>query len=207
MADPLVSGLDVSHYNGSIDWASVANAGIVFAYAKATEGTASQDTHFQANYTAMQQNNILRGAYHFFRPSLDGQAQADNFLKFVTALEQGDLPPALDVEVSDGQAPHVIISRVQQWLDTVEAALGRTPLIYTARGFWSANLAGSPAFGRYPLWVAHYTNNPSPNLPPGFLNYTFWQYSEAGHISGITGSVDLDKFNGSIDDLRQLADF
>lgn len=205
MADNFVKGLDVSHYNGTVDWSQVATAGIVFAYAKATEGTTVRDTQFHTNYLAMREHQILRGAYHFFRPGLDPQAQAENFLNLVPAVEPGDLPPTLDVEVGDGQPAQVIIPRVLQWLQTIEAALGRTPVLYTSRNFWNANLGGSADFGRYPLWVAHYTTNVKPVLPSGFGDYVFWQHSETGQVAGITGSVDLDRFHGSPTELNQLA--
>ena len=205
MSDNLTNGIDVSHYNGVVDWARVAKAGIAFAYAKATEGAVHQDTEFTNNYAGIGQNAILRGLYHFFRPSVDAQAQATNFLKSLPQLVVGDLPPALDVEVSDGQGAQVIVSGIQQWLNHVEATLGCTPVIYTSASFWNANFAGNTTFSRYPLWVAHYTHNPAPNLPAGFADFTLWQYSESGQVPGITGSVDMNRFNGTSDDLRQFA--
>ena len=205
MSDNLTNGIDVSHYNGVVDWARVAKAGIAFAYAKATEGAVHQDTEFTTNYAGIGQNAILRGLYHFFRPSADAQAQATNFLKSLPQLVIGDLPPALDVEVSDGQGAQVIVNGIQQWLNQVEATLGCTPVIYTSASFWNANLARNTTFSRYPLWVAHYTHNPAPNLPAGFADFTLWQYSESGQVPGITGSVDMNRFNGTIDDLRQIA--
>jgi lysozyme len=200
----MIPGIDVSHHNGNVDWSRVAQAGIVFAFVKATEGSNVVDTHFEANYAGMKTNQILRGAYHFFRPSLDAQAQAANFLKRVPKLAAGDLPAALDVEVSDGQTPHTIVDGVQKWLNTVGAALGCVPLIYTSASLWNENV-GSKSFSKFPLWVAHYTNNSTPNLPAGFADYAFWQYSESGNVAGVTGSVDLDRFKGTVDELKQLA--
>jgi lysozyme len=200
----MIRGIDVSHHNGDVDWSKVAKAGIVFAFAKATEGSTIVDTQFAANYAAMKTSQVFRGAYHFFRPSLDAQAQTVNFLKCVPKLAPGDLPPALDVEVSDGQAPQTIVNGIQKWLDTVAAALGRMPLIYTSASLWNTNV-GSKSFAKYPLWVAHYTSKSAPNLPIGFSDYSFWQYSESGNVGGVTGSVDLDRFNGTVDDLKRLA--
>jgi lysozyme len=97
-ADDHVNGIDVFHNNGTIDWENVAAAGVSFAFAKATEGETFRDPKFNANYTEMKNNGIIRGAYHFFRPNKDGRKQAENFLKLVQALGPGDLPPSLDVE-------------------------------------------------------------------------------------------------------------
>jgi lysozyme len=120
-------------------------------------------------------------------------------------LNAGDLPPVLDVEVSGEQSPGVIAVAMQQWLDAVQQNLGRTPIIYTAAGFWNTALGGTTSFAGYPLWVAEYTSNSSPLLPTGFADYVFWQHSQSGSVPGIAGNVDLDQFNGSIAALNQLA--
>ncbi len=98
----LVRGIDVSHFQGIINWQKVAAARLTFAFAKATEGVGLKDTHFTANYAAIKSNGILRGAYHFLRPGCDA-AQADSFLHVVKQLEPDDLPPIWDVEVDDGK--------------------------------------------------------------------------------------------------------
>ncbi len=100
----------------------------------------------------------------------------------------------------------VIINGVQKWLDTVEAALGRTPIIYTSASFWNAKLNGTAQFASHPLWVAHYTFKPKPNIPQGFAKHTIWQFSEKGTVNDINSNqVDLDRFNGTLEDLRKLA--
>lgn len=206
-ATDAVRGIDVSHHNGAINWQKVHAAGIAFAYTKATEGVGLNDTHFTTNYAVIKSNGMLRGAYHFFRPRSDAQAQADSFLHVVNRLEPGDdLPPTLDVEADDGQSAKVIISGVQKWLDVVEAKLGRTPIIYTSASFWNAKLNGTTQFVTHLLWVAHYTFKPKPIIPTGFAKYTIWQFSEKGTVNGINSlSVDLDRFNGTLDDLKKLA--
>jgi lysozyme len=202
----LVRGIDVSHHQSIIDWQKVASYGIVFAFAKATEGVGLQDTHFTANYAAMKSSGILRGAYHFFHPGSDASAQANSFLRVVKQLEPGDLPPTLDVEVDDGKSDKVIINGIQQWLDSVEAALGQRPIIYTSASFWNSKVSGTSRFADYPLWVAHYTFKPNPNIPNGFEDYTIWQFTELGTIDGIDdNNVDLNRFNGTLEDLRKLA--
>jgi len=203
--DDQVKGIDVSHNNKAIDWPTVAASGIAFAFAKATEGAGFQDPQFNANYAAIKSNGMIRGSYHFFHANLDAGAQARNFLKFVQALGPGDLPPVLDIEVNDNSNSAVIIKGVQVWLDTVGAALHCKPIIYTSASFWNGNLGGTDQFADHPLWVAHYTSNAQPAIPTGFTDYTVWQFSEQGQVSGIAGKVDLNRFNGSFDELRELA--
>jgi lysozyme len=204
--DIYVNGIDVSHFNGTVDWSRVAAAGIVFAYAKATEGMHTRHTQFEANYDGIKTSNLLRGAYHFFHAELDAAAQAERFLSVVPALVPGDLPPMLDVESApDGLSAAHIASGVQTWLDAVQQAIGRTLVIYTSASFWNARLTGASGFAVYPLWVAHYTTKPSPNLPTGFSEFTFWQFDEHQTVDGITGNVDMDRFKGSPDALKLLS--
>jgi len=201
----MIAGIDLSHHNGSVDLGKVAAAGVAFAYLKASEGKFTKDPLYATNYAACNQNQILRGAYHFFYPQLDAKAQASNFLSVVQPLGPGDLPPVLDVEVSGEQSPSAIAAAIQQWLDSVQQALDCTPMIYTSASFWNAALGGTSTFAGYPLWVAHYTSKPAPNIPTGFTDFLFWQYSESGSVPGITGDVDTDWFKGSATDLNQLA--
>jgi len=94
---------------------------------------------------------------------------------------------------------------MQKWLDVIQQNLGRSPIIYTSANFWNTALGGTSAFAGYPLWVAHYTSHAAPNIPSGFSDYLFWQYSDSGSVSGIKGNVDMDWFKGSAADLNQLA--
>jgi len=201
----MIAGIDISHHNGPIDFGKVAAAGVTFAYVKASEGTHTRDRLYQTNYAGLKQSEIARGAYHFFHPQLDAQAQASNFLSVVSRLFPGDLPPALDVELSGGQSPSMIADGMRRWLDLIQEKLGRTPVIYTSASFWNNALGGTAAFDEYRLWVAEYTSNPEPSIPTGFSDYLFWQYRELGTVPGITGTVDLDWFKGSAADLQKLA--
>jgi lysozyme len=194
-----VRGIDVSHYQGTIGWSSVAQAGMAFAFIKATQGTADVDPQFQANWSGAQAAGLLRGAYHFFEPGADPQQQAEWFLS-VVQTEPGDLPAVLDVEASGD--PAEILSGIQTWLDAVEQATGKTPILYTNPSFWKG--LGSSGFGRYPLWIAEYGVT-TPKIPAGWSAWTFWQSSESSSVSGISGSVDSDLFQGTILDLQQLA--
>jgi lysozyme len=188
-------GVDVSVYQGSIDWTNVKKAGIIFAYARANDGTSYTDPRFSSNWSGMKATGIIRGAYSFFEPSEDATAQANYFLSIIGTLQPGDLPPVLDVEVTDGESAATIAAGLTNWIKTVELATGRVPVIYTAPGFWNG-LIGSTDFSAYPLWAANWGVT-CPTLPEGWANWAIWQYSDSGTIPGISGSVDLDEFNGS----------
>jgi lysozyme len=193
MSSNQLSGIDVSKWQGSVDWKSVQQAGIAFAFARATYGVSEVDSCFNDNWQAMKVAGIIRGAYHFFLAADDPTQQADFFIKTVGSLDPGDLPPVVDVESASGPSSN-LAAAVQAWLSVVEQGLGRRPIIYTAPSYWNANLTGG--FGDYPLWVAEYGVS-SPKAVNGWDNWTFWQYSSTGKVSGVNGSVDLDDFNGT----------
>jgi LysM repeat protein len=128
--------------------------------------------------------------------------------------DNGELPAVLDLETNDGQAKGKIIPRVKTWLDLVEAAFGRKPMIYSRANFlqdyFSEAGGGPPSWAKdYPLWLAQYPNvyveGSQPTLPRGWFQWTFWQYSQTGRVNGINARVDLSVFNGSLDELYRLA--
>ncbi len=190
-------GVDVSHYQGHVDWSAVEKAGVGFAFVKATEGTTYADPTFRRHWAALGETRILRGAYHRFKPTRDAAAQAEHFLA-VVPVREGDLPPVLDVEATDGVSDARLIRGVRTWLSTVERRTGVRPVVYTKPGFRRAHLGA--ALDDYPLWIAEYGVD-SPSHP----RWTFWQHSERGRVPGIERIVDLDRFNGSHAELRQLA--
>lgn len=195
-----LNGIDVSKYQPNINWPDVKQAGYAFAFARATYGSGQVDAYFNSHWQAMKQAGVVRGPYHFFVAADDAAAQANLFVKVVGSLEVGDLPPVIDVEADSGTGGN-LVGGVRTWLDIVEQRLGRVPVIYTAPAFWNEHLNGS--FGRYPLWVAEYgVSQPKP--VNGWGGWTFWQHSESGAVPGISGSVDLDYFNGSLADLEAL---
>jgi len=208
-----LTGIDVSHIQGDMDWTAVAQAGYTFAYAKATEGLTIADAKFAANWAGMGSANLFRGAYHYFHPNDDAAAQATQFLTALTEangsakLAPGDLPCALDVEVNGGLSPADLVTSIQVWLDAVQTATGRVPIIYTGPGFWNTATAGTTQFAQYPLWVAEYGVS-APKNPSGWNDYTIWQWSEAqtiAEVGGLSVTVDADRFNGAITDLEKLA--
>jgi len=191
-----LSGIDVSYYQGDVDWQSVKAAGVTFAFARATYGTSKVDPQFSTYWPAIKAAGIIRGAYHFYVSANDPAAQANLFLSTVGSLDANDLPPVLDVESDSGTTN--LVSGVQTWLDTVEQKLGRTPIIYTGPSFWNEYMTSG--FGNYPLWVAEYGVS-APKQTNGWSTWAFWQYSESGSVAGIN-PVDLDYFNGSLNDLH-----
>jgi lysozyme len=201
MSSNRIQGIDVSHYQGNIDWTKVKSAGMAFAYTKATESTSSTDSQFSVNWPAIKSAGLLRGAYHFFHGDQDGTAQANHFLDVVGNLS-GDLPPVIDIESTSNGSDSQIVSGVQAWLDVVQQSAGIVPMIYTVASFWNDHLNSS--FGNYPLWIANYGVS-SPKLPTGWSNWNFWQYSQSGTVNGISGNVDMDYFNGSMDQLQAFA--
>ncbi len=197
-----LNGIDVSHYQGDIDWAKVKAAGTSFAYAKAAEGNSSGDSKFAQNWDGMKQSGILRGAYDFYVVGDDPQTQAQNFMNRVT-LEAGDLPPMVDIETekAGAESDASLIADLHAYLKTLSAHYGVDPIIYTGPSFWNAHLDGS--FSGYPLWVAEYGVS-QPKSVTGWTFWTMWQYSQSGSVDGISGAVDLDYFNGSLEQLKKF---
>jgi hypothetical protein len=153
------------------------------------------DATFDANWRGAQAVGLFRGSYQFFRPLEDGTQQADVLLaKIGGALAPRDLPPTLDVEVTDGASSAEIAAGIAAWTQRIRAALGREPMIYCSPGFWNGN--GLPSEnGLDDLWVAHWFVN-APQIPSGWTSWTFWQYADNGSVPGIAGRVDRDRFDG-----------
>jgi lysozyme len=192
-------GVDVSVYQSKTNWNSVASSGVGFAFIKATEGRGAKNTAFAQEWPAAQAAGLVRSPYHYFVPTDDPHAQATFFLNTVGELSDTDLAPMFDLEITNGMRASTVLANAQAWLDDVEAATGRIPIIYTNASFF--NQLGNPAgFDRYPLYVSDYQVN-CPKVPLPWTNWTFWQHTGSGKTTGIPGQVDLDMFNGSIDDL------
>lgn len=189
----MLPGIDVSHYQSRIDWATVmATHPLEFAFVKATEGHEYVDSLFCRNWDALRQLDVRRGAYHFFRAQGCGYEQALHFLTTV-GMQPGDLVPVLDVELTDGAAPEILREEVFIWLQTVEAELHVKPIIYSNQHFYDKYLAGW--FDQYPLWVARYSTE-KPALSTG-RSWQFWQYSNEGSLDGIAHKTDLNLFAGT----------
>ncbi|MDO0924743.1 GH25 family lysozyme [Streptomyces sp. TG1A-8] len=208
MANP--AGIDVSHYQGAINWSAVRGAGIEFAWVKATEGTSYKDPNFSANYLNAYNAGVIRGAYHFARPDLSsGATQAAFFAGNGGAWSRDNLtlPGVLDIEGSCyGKSAASMQSWILDFYNTYKARTGRDVVIYTSPSWWNSCTGGwSGMSSRSPLWVAHWTTASSPNIPSGFPYWTVWQYSSTGSVSGVSGNVDRDRFSGDRSRLLALA--
>jgi lysozyme len=141
---------------------------------------------------------MIRGAYHFFNAAKDGREQAEKFIKTVE-LEKNDLPPVLDIEQLNGTSVVVLKKELKEWLDIIESYYKVTPVIYTNVDFYSRYLGKD--FDRYPLWAAHYYQYDEPRIS---RNWSFWQHSEEGRVSGILSKVDFNVFNGDSTEFKNL---
>jgi lysozyme len=201
-----IYGIDVSHHQGLIDWPKAKQAGVAFAYVKASEGGRFIDPCFRLNWKATRTAGVVRGAYHFFHANIDATVQAKNFVKQVKPLLTGyDLPPALDIEyVPDMNTVDSIalMAHIKQWLEYVEHELGIRPVIYTSQSFWHDYIGHNPVFTKYPLWLSSAVHHPGP--PSSWHEWTFWQFTVHGQVPGIIPEVDLSFFGGSKQEFLQL---
>jgi lysozyme len=198
-----IHGIDVSRYQHLIAWEEVKamkvkNIQLGFAFIKATEGIANTDAQFRRNWKKAKDNEIIRGAYHFFIASKDGRMQAENFINRVN-LSVGDLPPVLDIEQLNGTNPIELRKEALEWLSIVENHYQVKPIIYTNVDFYKRYLGKD--FDKYPLWVAHYYEPNQPRIKRGWV---FWQHSDEGRVNGIVSPVDFNVFSGDSLEFRDL---
>jgi lysozyme len=195
-----VSGIDVSHYQASVNWSGVASAGAGFAIAKATESTGTTDAQFATNWAGIQQAGLIRGAYHFFHASQDGAQQADFFLSVIGQPQAGDLLPTVDVEIMDSQSAATVIQQLAAFTNEFSSRTGVNPMIYTSPGFW-AGIGAPSQFSGNQLWISNYGVS-CPGVPAPWSGWQIWQSSGNGSFGGVSTPVDLDTFNGSASDLQ-----
>jgi GH25 family lysozyme M1 (1,4-beta-N-acetylmuramidase) len=202
---PTVFGVDVSEWQGSIDWgAAAASGGVVYGVARVSDGLHHRDDMFGPNIQGMRAHGILTGAYQFFEPAQDPIAQADMFVDAVNAQGGIDLPPVIDVEATGGRGPGDVANAVRAWVEHVEARMGRTAMIYTGKYFWEGQV-GNPDMSNRPLWHAQYTDAACPNIASTWPRWTIWQHSSTGRVPGISGNVDVNRFNGTREQLNDFA--
>ncbi len=195
-----VHGIDVSHYQNKVNWKQVKSDSIDFVFMKATEGKNFLDPRFFANWRSTKKEKFVRGAYHFYRPSVLSSLQAKHFIK-VVKLSKGDFPPVLDLEVSDNRPKPIIIKGVKNWLKIIEAHYGVKPIIYVNRNWYDEIIKDN--FSDYTIWMAAYRTFPKPRLSDN-KQWNIWQYTNKGRINGIEGAVDLNVFYSSENDLNDL---
>ena len=203
----MIPGIDVSHWQVDIDWQEVKRAGVKFAFIKATEFPDKKtelyiDERLYENLQGASDAGIYWGPYHFFRTHIDAVIQAQAFVETVGKFTS--LPPVLDLEVA-GCKGERLNYKVRQFLEEVQRLTNRTPIIYTAGGFWRPYMTYEKRtladWARaYPLWMAKYTTLwPTPIYP--WAGWDFWQYSDSGKLPGVKTHVDLNWFNGSEQEL------
>ena len=200
-----IHGIDISHHQGKIDWQKLKDKGLIdgypirFVMIKATEGASRIDANFRSNFHNAREYGFTRGAYHFYSVHSPAKAQAEFFIHNVK-LENGDLPPVLDVEHKpSNQTDEEFKESIQLWLNMVEFHYGVKPIIYTYYKFKMRYLS-DPVFDQYPYWIAHYYVDKVEFEGA----WKFWQHTDAGRLPGIKGDVDFNIYNGSFYDLRKL---
>lgn len=198
-----IHGIDVSYYQGKIDWQQVRamdedGVKITFAFIKATEGLLNVDPYFQRNWREAPKQGIKVGAYHFFRPKKSGRWQANFFLQTIS-IEKGDLPPVVDVESLDGVSPDKMRAELNAFVVQIEEKTKVKPIIYSGLKFYQDHLA--KYYTDYPFWVAHY-HQPKLKLDHGA--WKFWQHSDKARINGINHVVDFNAFNGDSLQFKQM---
>jgi GH25 family lysozyme M1 (1,4-beta-N-acetylmuramidase) len=202
------NGVDVSHYQGVVNWTEVASKAYRFTFAKATEGTTLVDATYPVNRAGAEGMGMRFGAYHFGRPAGSGPAAVDasaiaqaDFFVDTAQPQAGELPPVLDLEVTGGLGSAALQQWAQAWLDEVKARTGVNGFIYASPDFWKNKLGNTSSFalGGFRLWVAHWTKNAAPLVPAanwGGLGWTFWQWTDCASVPGFLNCVDGDRYVG-----------
>lgn len=192
--DDKAIGFDVSEYQSEIDWEQTYHLDesfeLSFVFIRATAGKNKVDKRFKENWNASKERQLIRGAYHYYRPNENSIEQAENFIKTVK-LQKGDLPPVLDIEkLPKSQSIDSLKVGLRRWLKKVEKHFKVKPIIYSGESYYTDFL--KEEFSEYPLWIANY-NFWRNHLEDDWL---FWQFTEKAQIAGIEGMVDINIFNG-----------
>ena len=198
-----IFGVDVSSYQGEVDWSALAEQGVDFAFVKATEGSMLQDRQFADNWAGARAVGVTVGAYHFLSYDSPGQTQADNFISAVPVSE-GALPPVIDIEFYGEYLEHPpekeqVRAILDPLLERLEQHYGVKPILYVTYRSYYRYLAGG--YGDYPIWCS------SPAIFPLVPGWQFWQYSHTGELEGYFGDqehIDLNIFRGSREQLLAL---
>jgi GH25 family lysozyme M1 (1,4-beta-N-acetylmuramidase) len=205
-----VTGIDVSAFQGTVDWTAVAAGGARFAYIRASEQAGIPDAYYPTNYAEAKANGLYAGAYHRARPDVSGgRAQADYLVDNAGYVNDGrTLPPMLDIEwprsnwtgldACYNMTPSQMVAWIRDFVDQVAARTGRLAMIYTNTNWWQPCTGNNASFGANPLFIASYTATPPP-LPAGWGSWSLWQYSDSGTLPG-----DQDVFNGDVAGLARL---
>ncbi len=196
-------GLDVSEFQGTVDWTLVKTIEnsypLEFVFIRATAGNDKVDGQFKNNWLGAQKSKIIRGAYHYYRPNENSLEQAELFINTVQ-LQKGDLPPVLDIEkLPKEQSLKNMKLGLSRWLKAIEAHYKVKPIIYTSEKYYDDFL--KEEFSDYLFWIANY-NFYREKIGDDWL---FWQFTEKASVPGIKGNVDVNIYNGDVEQLRFIA--
>ena len=197
-----VAGVDLYHGDQVGDWPKLIDAGIKFVFLKATEGIKYIDPMFKSRWEVAKLSHLIRGAYHFFRPSKNAIVQAQLFCDTVGKLDDEDLPLVLDWETTDDTTFKSDKENAMKFLNKVEQLSGKRPIIYISPSF-ANEMYLEVDFFKYPLWIAHYRAK-APRVPQPWTKWTFWQNAEDTRVLGINNPCDFNLFNGSLEDLKKF---
>lgn len=203
-----LEGIDISTYQGLPDWHQIKLAGKQFGICKATEGLGYEDPTFAHNWAGMRTFGLIRGSYHFLHPGEDGAHQADYHHGAVR--QSGRFVPGdfcmIDCEVKDTSSARQVVQCAEAFAARILATTHCGCFFYTYGDFWNSQLGApeSTVLGRCPLVLASYGSS-FPTLSNWPSGPAIWQYSESGHVPGIVGNVDLDRFLGTRQQLQTLA--
>lgn len=195
-----VIGIDVSEFQGKIDWDEIhileERYPVQFVFIRATAGKDKVDSRFKKNWEDAKEHEIIRGAYHYYRPNENSIEQANLFIKTVK-LKTGDLPPVLDIEQLPKHQPLDSLKKgLKRWLKKVENHYGVRPVIYTGERYYDDFL--KEEFGEYLFWIANY-NFYRERIDEDWL---FWQFTEKGSLPGVKHRVDVNIYNGDLEQLQ-----
>jgi lysozyme len=204
-----IYGIDVSRYQQKINWNEVAKArggknnaySVHFAFIKATEGKTLKDPNFKENWINSKKTNIIRGAYHYYKPNVKSTYQAQNFIKTIGKLSKGDLPPVLDIEETGKYGIDNLHRGLQNWLKIVEKHYGVKPIIYCFVDYYDKYFKEKKEYKDYQFWIAHHSKSSSRIKNK---SWQFWQHSDKAKIKGISGNVCFNAFNGNKQKLQSL---
>jgi lysozyme len=196
-----VHGIDVSKYQKDINWELVSKmrdqgAKLDFAIIKFTEGVNLVDRYATTNYREAKAQNLLVGAYLYFRPTQNGTAQARHFIKH-SKLVEGDLAPVVDIEELDGANKTTMLTNLMACLAELQEHYGCKSIVYSGANFYNQYLSDSCK--GFPLWVAHYYEG----APDIARDYVMWQHNDKGTVDGIDAPVDFNVAAGSLASLSQ----
>lgn len=221
----LVHGVDVSVYEPRVDWRALRSQGFKFALIRATSSLSYVDPKFAEHWAGAREAGILRGAYHYLFGGQDAKKQAQSFIATVGS-DKGELPPIVDLEdaYNENVPNSKLISTCKAFLDIIEQAFGRTPMLYSRKTYLEPRVSingKAPAWAKnYELWIAQYPfefnpasmpNANMPKQPSGWKDWKFWQYSETAIVDGVTDEInrptriDLNWFRGTEAELYQFA--